>query len=344
MSDLAHRPGDPAPAPLPLRSEADVIRRWSDGPPVVSILCPTFQHAAFIEDAIRGFLGQDTDFPFEVLIRDDASTDGTADVVRDYAARFPSIVRASIEPVNRYPDVRAMPELTSRARGEFIAICEGDDYWIDPSKLARQVAALRARPDRVLAHHERVVIRDGHVTDEAVRHPQQARDWTATELGRSREPVTASVLYRNIDTYDGRFGTGITYGDNFLWLRLSRHGGAVFVPDLVGSVYRIHGGGLHSGTDPAARVPRAAESWYWMSVWFDEAGEADRASYCAMRSLHAVAHGLEELGVPARRVGWRHLLRQALLARVRAKFPGAERWLAPVLRWWSAVRTASRGW
>ena len=118
----------------------------------------------------------------------------------------------------------------------------------------------------------------------------------------------------------------------------------MFVPDLVASAYRVHDGGAHSGVDSVARVPRAAESWYWMSVWFGEEGDEDRAAYCAMRSIHAVAHGLEQVGVPARRVGWRHLLRQSMLARLRRGDDGGSVIVLRLLRWWSAVRMASRGW
>ena len=344
MTGPTFHPGDPAPSPLPRRPESDVTARWSDGPPVVSVLCSTYQHVAFIEDALRGFLGQDTPFPFEVIVRDDASTDGTADVVRDYAARFPTIIRAILEPVNRFPEEKGLWRMRAAARGEFIALCEGDDYWIDATKLARQVAALRARPDAVLAHHERVVIRDGIVTDEAIRWPQQTRDWRATELGRSREPVSGSVVFRNVDSYDGRVSRGITYEDNFLWLRLSRHGGAVFTPDLTASVYRVHDGGAHSGVPPVARVPRAAESWYWMSVWFAEDGDDDRASYCAMRSIAAVAGGLEQSGVPALTVGWSHLARQAVLARLGRLGPRARTVIDPMLAASAWIRVRARGW
>jgi hypothetical protein len=338
-----YRAGQPAPHPLPLRVEEEVVAGWTGDQPVVSILCPTYQHVRFIEDALKGFLGQDTDFPFEVLVRDDASTDGTADIVRDYAQRYPRIIRAVLEPVNTWPSVRPYLILRQLARGEFIALCEGDDYWIEPLKLQRQVDALRRRPDAVLAHHERVVTQDGVITDEARRFPLDARDWSASELGRHREPVTAAVVFRNVDVHLGSYPGNITYGDNFLWLRLARFGGAVFVPELTASVYRVHDGGLHSGVPPAERVPRSVESWYWMAVWFAEQGDESEARYCAMRSIDTLATGLKRSGVGGVGGAGVHLLRQKLLESVRRR-TGDSRSLEVALKQWGRYRRRTRGW
>lgn len=130
MSGPVYRIGDPAPPLLPRRSEAEVVARWQGDKPVVSIECATYQHVTFIEDALRGFLGQDTDFPFEIPVRDDASTDGTADIVRDYAERYPSIIRAVLKTENRWPEVGPRQVLEPMVRGDFVARCEGDDYWL----------------------------------------------------------------------------------------------------------------------------------------------------------------------------------------------------------------------
>jgi len=153
--------GAPAPEPLPHRSEADIVATWEGDTPVVSIICPTYQHVGFIEDAIRGFLGQETIFPFEVIIRDDASSDGTDEIVADYRDRYPLIIRAILETENTYPAVKPGEVMFPLAKGEFIAWCEGDDYWIDSAKLQTQVRTLRCNRRAVLSHHQSIEIAGG---------------------------------------------------------------------------------------------------------------------------------------------------------------------------------------
>lgn len=115
------------------------MARWQGDKPVVSILVPTYQHADFIEDALRGVLGQETEFPFEVIVRDDASTDGTAEIVEASVASYPNIIRAIFNAKNEYPQVKPLVAMVRFARGEFVALCEGDDYWIQRDKLKMQL-------------------------------------------------------------------------------------------------------------------------------------------------------------------------------------------------------------
>jgi len=105
----------------------------SNTDPLVSICCLTYNHAPYIRDAIEGFLMQKTNFPVEILIHDDASTDGTADIIREYETRYPDIIKPIYQTENQYSKgVKISWEYQfSRARGKYIALCEGDDYWTD---------------------------------------------------------------------------------------------------------------------------------------------------------------------------------------------------------------------
>lgn len=144
-------------------------RDGDDHRPVVSICCITFNHERYLAQALDSFLSQETDFPFEVLVHDDASTDGTADIVRDYMARYPGQVRAVLQVVNQYSLGRQIyPTLFEMARGEYIAWCEGDDFFTDVRKIQRQVDFLSANPDYSLSTHEAVLVSEqgrpvGHV-------------------------------------------------------------------------------------------------------------------------------------------------------------------------------------
>ncbi|MFK2238497.1 glycosyltransferase family 2 protein [Bacteroides fragilis] len=108
-----------------------------DTPPLVSIFCITYNHSSYIRQCLDGFLIQKTNFPFEVLIHDDASTDDTAGIIKEYEAKYPDIIKPIYQVENQYSkglDINIVYNLP-RARGKYIAMCEGDDYWIDPLKL-----------------------------------------------------------------------------------------------------------------------------------------------------------------------------------------------------------------
>ncbi|UVR29774.1 glycosyltransferase [Bacteroides fragilis] len=114
--------------------------------PLVSICCITYNHVAHISQCLDGFLMQKTTFIFEILIHDDASTDGTADIIRKYVAKYPHLIKPVYQVENQYSKgVKIMSTYNySRARGKYIALCEGDDYWIDPLKLQKQIDVLES--------------------------------------------------------------------------------------------------------------------------------------------------------------------------------------------------------
>ena len=115
---------------------------------VVSIVCNTYNHELYIRDALDSFLSQKTNFPFEILVFDDASTDKTANIIRSYEEKYPDIIKPVYQTVNQY-SLGLMPgkQNRERATGKYIAICEGDDYWCDCNKLQKQVDYMESHPD-----------------------------------------------------------------------------------------------------------------------------------------------------------------------------------------------------
>lgn len=140
-----------------LRSEDEIISSWNGGTdtPLVSICCITFNHEAYIEDALEGFLIQQTDFPFEILIHDDASTDATAEIIREYERVYPKLIKPIYQTENQYSKVRAMNPTFNypRAKGDFIALCEGDDFWTEKNKLQKQVDYLQSHEAYSMCSH-----------------------------------------------------------------------------------------------------------------------------------------------------------------------------------------------
>lgn len=126
----------------------------------VSVVCNAYNHESYIRDALEGFVMQETTFPFEILIHDDASTDKTADIIREYEMRFPEIIKPIYESENQYSkqDGSLGRIQYGRVKGKYIAVCEGDDCWIDKNKLQRQYDYLESHPDiNVCAHAVKMV-------------------------------------------------------------------------------------------------------------------------------------------------------------------------------------------
>ncbi|MBB1290176.1 glycosyltransferase [Pseudoalteromonas sp. SR43-6] len=145
----------------PLPTESEIIANWQGDieKPIVSVLCNTFNQATYIEDAFRGFLIQKTDFVFEVIVHDDASTDRTSDIVREYAKRYPQIFKPVIQTENQYSQGKKPTLLSSaHAKGEYFALCEGDDFWLDESKLQKQFECLKDNPKVGLCFHSAITI------------------------------------------------------------------------------------------------------------------------------------------------------------------------------------------
>ena len=118
--------------------------------PLVSIHCLTFNQAPYIRQCLDGFVMQKTNFPFEAIVHDDASTDGTAEIIKEYAEKYPNIIKPILEKENQYTKIgfSGIEQLMSeKEQGKYIAICEGDDYWTDSRKLQKQVDFLESHPD-----------------------------------------------------------------------------------------------------------------------------------------------------------------------------------------------------
>lgn len=120
----------------------------------VSVCCITYNHEKYIRQCLDGFLSQEVSFRYEIIIHDDASTDSTQEILREYQARYPDSIRLILETENQYSQGKPIAHgMYLDARGKYIAICEGDDYWNDPLKLQKQYDALEKFPQCHFAVH-----------------------------------------------------------------------------------------------------------------------------------------------------------------------------------------------
>lgn len=217
----------------------------------VSVICVTYNHRAFIRECLEGFVRQKTDFPFEVIVHDDASTDGTADIVREYAANYPHIIKPVLQPENQWRKGKTMSKtfIYPLIQGEYVAYCEGDDYWTDENKLQKQVDFLDANPDHSVCFHPVKIKWEGDKKASSV-FPSPSFRFHKTELELSdllkqNFMQTNSVLLRwrfHRDSYD-LIPDRILPGDWFIFLLHAQLGKIKMLPDIM-SVYRKHSGGI----------------------------------------------------------------------------------------------------
>ncbi|MFN8356509.1 MAG: glycosyltransferase [Spirosomataceae bacterium] len=220
--------------------------------PLLSICIPTFQHAAFIAQTLDGCLAQQTEFEIEIVVGDDGSTDEAPQLIKEYAERFPDQIRAYLHPANLGPKnpkelggKNNVIFLLSQCRGNYIAFCEGDDYWTHPLKLQRQVDFLERHSDFALTHHQTEVIYEDKSPSHWFNPAQQAPVTTIVDLFSDVWYVaTCSAVFRNVyqeGLPDWFLDTGS--GDLGIFLLAAHHGKIRYFEDPM-AVYRRHRGGL----------------------------------------------------------------------------------------------------
>lgn len=221
--------------------------------PLLAIRCLTYNHEHYIRQCLEGFIIQKTTFPFIAIVHDDASTDKTAEIIEEYALKYPDIIKPILEKENQYSKHdgflgrilnNAIPESV-----KYIAMCEGDDYWTDPLKLQIQVDFLENNPEYTLCFHNAKVIYESEELEQQQRlrfnntfSNIENRDYSGIEIYENWIIPTASVVFKkeilNSDIYKtaterGRF----RYGDIILFLSCCHYGKIRGFKEIM-SVYR----------------------------------------------------------------------------------------------------------
>ena len=170
---------------------------------MVSVMLVAYNHEKFIRDAIEGILKQETKFDYEILVHDDASTDRTPVIIREYEEKYPTVIKAVYEKENQYQKGTLKKVLyTQKINGKYFATLDGDDYWTDADKLQKQVDFLETHEDYSMCMHN--AIQKNDMTGETKLLNTFPEDGTysqeeqvKTGLG-SNFPATASYLFRTI--------------------------------------------------------------------------------------------------------------------------------------------------
>lgn len=213
--------------------------------PLVSVCCLTYNHEQYIKQCLDGILMQKTNFPFEVLIHDDASQDGTQRVIKEYEKSNPDIICPFFQTNNQYSLGKGFVGLGimfTNARGKYIALCEGDDYWTDPMKLQKQVDFLESHPEYSMCFHNAMEHWVDKYSKDKLFSKVEDRDYYGPELYKVWTVPTASCCLRSAVIDDDyyqvlRRNPNFCFGDILIFIACANYG-KIRGMSFVGSVYR----------------------------------------------------------------------------------------------------------
>lgn len=223
---------------------------------LVSICCLTFNHEIYLKQCLDGFISQKTNFKYEIIIHDDASTDGTKEIIEEYTSQYPGLIVAIFQKENQYSKgiKPIFNYVFPRAQGKYIALCEGDDYWTDPYKLQKQVDFLEANEEYAVCAHDTLVKYENQDKQEILfsnfpAHPfknEKRNIYTFKDALTAMLFHTSSIVMKNPKINAQLFNkyfANVFYGDHILML-IGASMGKLYVFDEIMSVYRINSGGV----------------------------------------------------------------------------------------------------
>ncbi len=231
---------------------------------LVSISCITYNHSKFIKECLDGFLMQRIDFDYEILIYDDASSDGSQEIIKHYQEKHPDIIKPIFQTENQYSLGKSGFNAKynySRAQGKYIALCEGDDYWTDPLKLQKQVDFLEANPDFVVCCHNSSAIDEAGncIKEKVVKKLNKDTVYSQSDLKKGAWLLTQTLVFRNIDkVFEIQVNNRkkLLNGDMLLISILGKFGKGKYFEDIKPSMYRVHQGGVWSSIKKNKEIVR----------------------------------------------------------------------------------------
>ncbi len=273
----------------------------------VSVLVTAYGHERYIARALDGVLDQ-RGMPFELLVGDDASTDGTRDVIERYARSHPGLIRTFLPERNLgHGGSELFAALLERARGDYVAGLDGDDFWTSPNKLREQVAYMDQHPDCAMCFHDVLChYEDGSHPDARFTGAGPAREIGLPQLLDGCQIGSCAPLFRRDAIHPlPEWYLDLPWGDAPLYVLAASHGAIHYIPEVMG-VYRIHDQGMYrrlprvrvlelqTGYYERLRVPpeheahlrrRLADTWAKLGLEHERLGARDSARECLGKSL-----------------------------------------------------------
>ena len=239
----------------------------------VTVRCITYNQKDYIRQCLDGFVMQRTNFCFEAIVHDDASTDGTDEIVREYAEKYPDIIKPIFETENQYSkhDGSLGRIMNAHTRGQYVAFCEGDDYWTDPLKLQKQADFLDANPQCSLTYHACKNVFSTPCKINSLTGDNVKESYSEVDLATLYSFQTATVMCRkdilDSDLYKKAQAIGCVFGDILLYFSASRFGTIEGVNEQM-SVYRRHEGGISQHMYDADKLLKNFKDWQKVALLF----------------------------------------------------------------------------
>lgn len=245
----------------------------------VSIYCCTFNHEKYIRDALDGFFMQKTDFEWKLVIHDDASTDGTQAIIREYIDKYPEKIVSILQTENQYSQGIDLKKIMSKyLKGKYIASCEGDDYWTDPYKLQKQYDFLEQNPEFSGCYHNIVELNNKGEQVTSKEFPYKEEFEIEKRLNAKLPGQTASAFYRNIymllsDSQKQKFFECKANGDRKIAVTLSCLGKIKFLKNCMAAhrVIETEGDSWHARVYGKNMTQKKLEGWISLKEYTREA-------------------------------------------------------------------------
>ena len=226
---------------------------------LVSVCCITYNHEQFIREAVDSFLMQETNFSIEIIIHDDASTDNTAKMIKEYQEKYPYLIKLILQTENQYSlkGFGFISDVFKEARGKYIALCEGDDYWTDPLKLQKQVDFLESDPNIVIVGHRVKYLNNKNQNSQEYISAEEKEVGNVIDILKRNYLPTASVILRRSAMPDLSWLIEIIQdlkqGDWPLFVFTAQNGKILFLNEVL-AVYRVHGTSVWSSLSAKDRL------------------------------------------------------------------------------------------
>lgn len=228
---------------------------------LVSIFICTYNQEAYIEETLDSFLMQECDFNYEIVIAEDQSSDNTLKICQEYARNNKGLINI----ISRKKNLGLIENFfqgITKCKGKYIAMCGGDDYWVDKNKLQKQANFLESNNDYVITYTDSVMINDnGDEISNTEVGIENLRDFSKPELHKGAFISPRAMMFRNVLDFNEINYSGIFQEDAFLISLLGEYGKGKFLDDINPSVYRILDQGIWSSKNEVER------HWFKLSTF-----------------------------------------------------------------------------
>lgn len=269
-----------------LKTQEQITNSWTTDKTIVSICCTAYNHEKYIEQTIQSFLMQETNFAFEILISDDCSTDNTTNIIQRYVQQYPKIIKHLHQAENKYSK-GALPIrdlVLPYISGEYIALCEGDDFWTNSTKLQQQIDFLEKNREYTGCGHNTGFLENGELSGKLFINPTiRQTKYYFDDIVDGFYMHTSSMVYRyndeikNLaDEYFAKY-SNVDRNDSYMLLVFAKLGPVGYINKVM-STYRVNDDGIWSGSADEVQISMFLKGCVDFSHIFGE-----RVAYRLMR-------------------------------------------------------------